>query len=417
VRGVWVRWAVQSGAATLSADSARTDTAGHASVRVTLGAIPGPLLIRATTGAGAAASFTATAQTHCEARVPRFIRVLSGSGQSLLTYDTLRTPLRAQVLCDSSTALPGVAVSWQVAAGAATLAAATSTTDATGAAANLFSTASTAGPVSIAATVPGAEGSAVFGATVIDRCDARQELTAGDRIDAGIVAVDCARNQGIWENSRYAVYSIRVSESRLVRIGMHNPLTGTRPYVKLWNEDETTLLAERFNVDDFGGFERADAVLFVSLEPGVYHYQVGAAPAGISPFTLRIDPVAAISCPNPFGDQALLGVLPVYVHRQTIHGSLSARTCWNFSSASGGYYDLYFIRLDAGEQVSLSLESAFNASLVTGEANPQTNSYSVEWFATGTSVSHTLQAAASGFYAIRVDGAPGATGSYTLRIE
>ena len=86
---------------------------------------------------------------------PANLTIVSGNGQAGLLGTTLTQPLVVKVTNSSGTALAGVGVQFAVASGAASVAPTTATTDANGQAQTTVTLGSTAGTISITATVNG----------------------------------------------------------------------------------------------------------------------------------------------------------------------------------------------------------------------------------------------------------------------
>ena len=93
---------------------------------------------------------------------PSNLTVVSGNGQVGLVGTALALPLTVKVTNSSGTALSGIAVQFAVSSGAATVTPATASTDATGLAKATVTLGSSAGSVSIVASVVGTSLSASF---------------------------------------------------------------------------------------------------------------------------------------------------------------------------------------------------------------------------------------------------------------
>lgn len=176
-----IDFAVESGSATLSAPSALTDSAGHASVRVRFGPTAGPIVV---SGANAAAGVRATA--NFTSFVPGFA-VASGNNQSAPAGTRLPQPLVVSI-APSGAAQPkglgGVTVTWSVLAGGGTLASVTTTTNASGQSSNDFTLGANPGANRVQATIAGV-GSVVFTETGTAPENASLEIVSGNNQSLG----------------------------------------------------------------------------------------------------------------------------------------------------------------------------------------------------------------------------------------
>ncbi len=147
VAGVTVNWQVTAGAGSLSASSTPTGAQGQASVSLTLGAAAGPNTVTASVSGltGSPVSFTAIA------RIPATLAAESGDGQNGKTLEPLPLPFVVRVTDGQGAVVPGVRVTWVVAAGDGTLSAGSSTSDDAGRASIVY----TPGPDLGASTVEG----------------------------------------------------------------------------------------------------------------------------------------------------------------------------------------------------------------------------------------------------------------------
>jgi hypothetical protein len=400
VADAWVQWRITEGGGTLSADSSRTDAQGNASVRLVLPEQAGIQRVSATLGGLAAVHFSVTAQTHCQAKVAKTLRVVAGDGQSPLTHDSVGVKLQVQALCDAATPVSGVAVAWEVAAGPATLYGSTLVTDASGMATTGVATGTSPGTATVRATVAGTI-PAVFTATVRHRCDPRAPIAIGAVLQGTIAVVDCARTP-LDGNSRYIVHELRVAETQLVRFSMIT--TGGDQSISLWSQDETRQLARS-----------AVGPMHVQLEPGTYTVRLQTSPfAPGAAFTMRADPASVPQCAVK---QAL--PVPVWIMRGAIvQGAIAPDDCGGWLGQPR-YYDQYFIHLVAGEQVTATLRHGGGYTPALQFAGVQANQSgwsSISYHpATGGQVTASLRAPTTGIYAIMVDsGADNAYGTYSL---
>jgi outer membrane autotransporter protein len=151
--GVLVNWTIQSGVATLSSASSSTGADGTTSIDLRFGAVPGPVVVRAQ-GGDAFTDFLLNA-------VAGVLSIESGNGQSAAAGSTLPQDFVARISAPggASVILDGVAVAWEVLEGGGTLATGSSTTDASGLAANRLTLGAAPGNNIVRASIDG--GSAV----------------------------------------------------------------------------------------------------------------------------------------------------------------------------------------------------------------------------------------------------------------
>ncbi len=157
VPGVSVSFAPSAGS--VSAASVTTDASGIATVRWTLGTVPGPQTLAASLGASPAVNVSALAIVDSS----RVMSVQAGNGQSTLPRSALGTELTVRVLDRFGNRVQGQAIGWS--GTNVSLAAATSTTNASGDATMNVTTGTTAGTSSVTATVAGRTESTTFSVT------------------------------------------------------------------------------------------------------------------------------------------------------------------------------------------------------------------------------------------------------------
>jgi len=159
VPGITVSFAVTGGAASLSSATATTASDGKAQVNVTLGTTPGTVTISASvTGVSPAQTFTATATVG--PAVPPSI--VNGNNQSAAVANALAGPLVVKVADQYGNPLVGVAVSFAITAGSGTLSASSALTNSGGQAQVTLTLGTTAGAVTVNATISGVATPAVF---------------------------------------------------------------------------------------------------------------------------------------------------------------------------------------------------------------------------------------------------------------
>ncbi|WP_420124882.1 hypothetical protein [Longimicrobium sp.] len=398
--GVWVRWQVPQGGGRLSVDSSRTDAAGVARAELTLGTQPGPWRVTAGVAGLAPVEFTGTAQSHCQARIVRSLRIAGGDGQSALTHDSLAAPLQVQALCDDATPLAGVTVQWSVPGGNATAGAPASVTDANGMAATSLRLGAAPGPVALYAGV-GAQ-SLEFRATALDRCAPRATLSAGE-VAGRILSVDCDQDPGLFGRSRFAVYTLRMEHRQLVRLELDVTAGGYRNELKLWDAEGTRQLAA------------AEGWMNVLLEPGTYRLWVAVTDPAATGATYRLvrRDLDAPPCTVNAGQGP-----PVWLVRPTVsEGALSPDNCGHFFGAPGRY-DHYVVRLRAGEGVDVSLrpQEGLNAALAFGVSTEGGFALQRYSYPAGGEAADRLVAPADGNYAIVVITSDATTGKYVLQL-
>lgn len=157
VSGTTVDWDVTQGSGTLSGSTSTTNTNGEATIMFTAGASAETNTISASVdGVTGTATFTATAVT------PSAIAVSAGDNQEVRTNIPLADALEARVTAGDGGPVPGATVDWEVTAGVASLATATSTADAGGDASASLTAGGIAGAVEVTASLPGGAASTTF---------------------------------------------------------------------------------------------------------------------------------------------------------------------------------------------------------------------------------------------------------------
>jgi hypothetical protein len=162
MNGVAVVWAVASGGGTVTPQGL-TDGSGTAIATYAAGTTSGAKTITATVAAasGPHVTFTLTVQPGPARRLVR----AAGDAQTGFAGNTLPVPLTVQVVDSFGNGVPGIAVTWSVVSGTATLGATSVPSDSLGRAATTVTLAAV-GAVSVAAGAASLAGSPVaFGAT------------------------------------------------------------------------------------------------------------------------------------------------------------------------------------------------------------------------------------------------------------
>lgn len=148
LNNVAVNWTVTRGTATLSGARSVTDSNGNTSVRASLGAVPGPVTIRASVDNEVFAAFTLTATV-----VYGGLRVTGGDDQTALTGAPFARPLEVEVRDNGGAVVPGVPVQFSVTQGPAILNAASAVTNEQGIARVQASAGATAGVSLVSASI------------------------------------------------------------------------------------------------------------------------------------------------------------------------------------------------------------------------------------------------------------------------
>jgi len=161
VPGITVLFSVASGAGSLSSSSVITDSNGRAQVTWRLGSVGAEHAVHASAGTLPAVTFTATAITGS----PALLSVVSGNEQAATAGTMLANPLVVKLTDEYSNPVPGVTVSFAVTAGSGTLSPTTSTTAANGQAQANLQLGTTAGTVTVRASVSGVSAPVVFTVT------------------------------------------------------------------------------------------------------------------------------------------------------------------------------------------------------------------------------------------------------------
>jgi len=182
VPGITVLFTVASGAGSLSSSSVITDSNGRAQVTWRLGAVGAEHAVHASAGTLPAVTFTATAITGS----PALLSVVSGSEQAATVGTMLPNPLVVKLTDEYSNPVPGVTVSFTVTAGSGTLSPTSSATTANGQAQANLQLGTTAGTVTVRASVAGVSAPASLTATALAGAPASLSAVSGDR-QTGVV--------------------------------------------------------------------------------------------------------------------------------------------------------------------------------------------------------------------------------------
>ncbi len=161
--GATVTWSTVAGSGTVAPTSAVTNGSGVATTVWTLGTVAGAQTAQATlAGAGGSpVSFTATGTAGAATTFAK----ISGDGQSA-SPSSVFDALLVEIADQFGNGISGVTVNWTVQSGSATVAAATSVTNAAGTASIIATAGATSGPAVVRATNATVAGILDFGLTV-----------------------------------------------------------------------------------------------------------------------------------------------------------------------------------------------------------------------------------------------------------
>lgn len=147
-----VRWTITQGSATLFNTNSTSNNNGQVSTNVTFGASAGAVVVTASlvNGTGTA-TFTLT-----NSIVLSGIAIVSGNNQSILAGQPFSQPLVVVVRDTNNNPVSGVGVAFAIASGSASLGSTSVTTNGTGQASTTVTAGAVAGPISITASITGA---------------------------------------------------------------------------------------------------------------------------------------------------------------------------------------------------------------------------------------------------------------------
>ena len=161
VVGTAVTWSVTQGSATLASSSSTSNVVGQVSNTITFGQTPGQITVTATITGGASVSFTLTNSV-----VVSGIKQVSGTGQTATVSQGFASPLAVSVFDNNNNPVSGLAVTFTVTSGSATVNPASTNTGANGQAQTSVTAGTVAGPVTVTASITGGY-TTVFNLTVI----------------------------------------------------------------------------------------------------------------------------------------------------------------------------------------------------------------------------------------------------------
>ena len=161
VVGTAVNWSVTKGSATLQSASSTSNVLGQVSNVLTFGQTPGTITVTATIPGGASVSFTLTNNI-----VISGITAVSGTGQTATVNQGFANPLVVSVVDNNHNPISGLAVTFTVTSGSATLNPTSTDTGANGQAQTSATAGSSAGAVTVTASITGGF-TATFNLTVV----------------------------------------------------------------------------------------------------------------------------------------------------------------------------------------------------------------------------------------------------------
>jgi uncharacterized protein (TIGR03437 family) len=150
VVGTAVTWKVTGGSATLANSTSTSNVLGQVSNTITFGQTAGQITVTATIAGGASVSFTLTNSV-----VVSGIKQVSGTGQSATVSQGFASPLVVSVFDNNNNPVTGLAVTFTVTSGSATVNPASANTGANGQAQTSVTAGGTAGAVTVTASVTG----------------------------------------------------------------------------------------------------------------------------------------------------------------------------------------------------------------------------------------------------------------------
>lgn len=391
--GVTVSFTVTSGGGTVGTASAATDAQGLASTTHLLGPQSGSNNVRVTAAGLPPVGFTATAQ----AGPPAAIAKAAGDNQQARSGTAVPVPPAVIVTDANGNPVPGVAVTFAVASGGGSVTGAVATTSATGRATVGSWTLGAVGTNTLTASA-GSAGTVTFTAIAIsggaDPCTNFAAFTLRTTVNGSLAAGDCSPSPGDFVDFyTTSTSSALVEEFRLTSTS-YNPL--------LFLFDASGRLVA---FDDDGAGSRNSSIRVLG-PPGQYFLAAtSSAPGETGTYQLssRALPPRS-SCLEAW-------VVPGV----SISGSLASGDC---PVASGAYADLYFVYLEAGQQITIVQRStAFNSYLVLGDASTGSPVVENDNGAGGNDARIAYTAPRDGPYFIYARSlAAGQTGAYTLSV-
>jgi uncharacterized protein (TIGR03437 family) len=191
IPGVNVTWSVTQGSATLSNTIAVSDSGGHVSTKVVLGQTPGTVQVTVSLASAAQAVFTATNNVSASK-----LTLLSGSPQTAIINQPFSQPLVFAATDTSGKPVQGVLINFSVTTGAATLSAASATTDSSGKAQVSVTAGGTPGTVVVSASYASLTATAALTVTPPAPLITPNSFTNAASYKTGLVACGLANGTG-----------------------------------------------------------------------------------------------------------------------------------------------------------------------------------------------------------------------------
>ncbi len=212
---------------------------------------------------GGAAALAAIVLASCgdgtsgPSRTPASILVVSGNDQAGPAGTILSIPLRIRVLTTDSLAVQGVSVGWSVTTGSASVAPATSTTNANGEASTTVHLGTIEGPVTVEAAIAGVP-AAQFALLNGDPCSNTPPMTTGVTVNGTLSASDCV----IFDGTAIDFYTLTQAAATNVQVSMTAPTYV--PYLFLYDSTGQVVGVSLDQIDDSTANVRA------LLPPGLW---------------------------------------------------------------------------------------------------------------------------------------------------
>ncbi|HEV2148678.1 MAG TPA: Ig-like domain-containing protein [Longimicrobiaceae bacterium] len=338
VGGVWVRWRVAQGEATLAADSTFTDEQGFARVRARMPRTAQEIRVEATTGALPPAAFALRSVYPCPDAGGVQLQRVGSRPIGGIPGDTLAQEIRVRATCNGAP-LPNLLVRWTVGSGPAALVTDTSVTSSSGIASARLVLGASTGDVSLRAELAGVA-PVLLPVRVYPPCEAFHGIAPGDTIQVRLRTTGCDRDPGVW-NRRYAAVRVHVPVQRWGSLRVVGIAGDTR--LELWDRDETRLLA-RSRQDNLYG---TDPTLYFIFPAGEYVLRVSSTTPHVSTIGWSSTPPSACAWAHPV----------TWLHHPMATTTLQfgPTDCHFFSTETP--YQAYAIHLRAGERVWFRLHA------------------------------------------------------------
>lgn len=410
VSGVVVTFTVISGGGAVFGAAPTTNPNGLAGVGGwSLGAVPGPNILRATATGLPPVDFTVSAL----AGPPVTILKLAGDGRTVNAGGFVDPPPSVQVRDSYGNALPGVAVTFTVASGGGQIAGGTRTTDSTGSAqVTSWKLGSARGTNTLAATVAGLA-PATFTATAVVPCTDTAAYAIGTSFNDSLTTADCEMPSGEFTD----LLSMSVAALTSVRFQMSSPLFS--PDLTA-SDPGGALLTSTPHYCPPGGYCGDTASIRALLPPGTYvlgaggftyDYDDQAVGGVVGPYTFSSTLLAedVDGCPDE----------PVWiVPGVTTTQSIGTMNCWDAFREFHFYHDDFNIQLTAGLNYRFTMTSTdFDTYLELWSPGYGRVAFNDD-FGGSTNSQITYTPAVSGVYLLRPATYWGdSTGTYVLTVS